>query len=275
MTKKEVNTLPEQQHQQQQNKPRNQQTKRTTLGAWKFIFLGLYFVILTIERVISLIKCCMVDFRTIGGLDYYMLMLTIFAIFGSYIYGVICCTDIVKRHSDYNNIFSELAIAAGLLLLGGMVHTDGSIPPLQFISYGMILISMALHTVQNVRRSGNALQKWLSFAYIVAYSMAIPVVYHTNIMLSYLFVPIECVISAGMVAMFTIMLTRFYSGNGEDSLSILPMLVALFGDYTILLMRWEEEINMFVLIFLCVTIVLWFVGNIVCIKKKRRKKSKE
>ena len=255
-----------------QNDPKSQQTKITTLGKWKFIFLGLYFVILTVERVISLIKCCMVDFRTIGGLDYYMLMVTIFAIFGSYIYGVICCTDIVKSHSDYNNIFSELAIAAGLLLLGGMVHTDGSIPPMQFVSYGMILISMALHTIQNVKKSGNPLQKWLSFAYIVAYSMAIPVVYHTNIMLSYLFVPIECVISAGMVAMFTIMLTRFYSGNGEDSLSILPLLVALFGDYTILIMRWEEEINMFVLIFLCVTVVLWFVGNIVCIKKRRKKK---
>lgn len=265
--------MPEQQQNQQQQlqQRQNQQTKRTTLGAWKFIFLALYFVILTIERVISLLKCCMVDFRTIGGLDYYMLMLTIFAIFGSYIYGVICCTDIVKRHSDYNNIFSELAIAAGLLLLGGMVHTDGSIPVIQFISYGMLLISMALHTVQNVRKSGNALQKWLSFAYIVAYSMAIPVVYHTNIMLSYLFVPIECVVSAGMVAMFTIMLTRFYSGNGEDSLSLLPFLVALFGDYTIIYMRWNEEVNLFVLIFLCVTVALWFTGNIVCIKKKKRK----
>lgn len=264
--------MPEQQEKQQNEQHKHQQTKRTTLGTWKFIFLGLYFVILTAERVISIIKCCMADFRTIGGLDYYMLMLSIFAVFGSYIYGVICCTDIVKRHSDYNNIFSELAIAAGLLLLGGMVHTEGSIPPVQFISYGMILISMALHTVQNVKKSGNALRKWLSFAYIVAYSMAIPVVYHTNILLAYLFVPIECVVSAGMVAMFTIMLTRFYSGNGEDSLSLLPLLVVIFGNYTVLLMRWEEEINMFVLIFSCAAIVLWFVGNIVNIKKKRRKK---
>lgn len=263
--------IPETIQEKQQDKPQQKQTKRTTLGTWKFIFLALYFAILTVERVISIITCCMGDFRTIGGLDYYMLMVSIFAVFGSYIYGVICCTDIVKKHSDYNNIFSELAIAAGLLLLGGMVHTDGSIPPVQFISYGMILISMALHTIQNVKRSGNALRKWLSFAYIVAYSMAIPVVYHTNIFLSYLFEPVECVVSAGMVAMFTIMLTRFYSGNGEDRLTLLPLLVVIFGNYTVLLMRWEEEINMFVLIFSCAAIALWFVGNIVYIIKKKRK----
>lgn len=255
-----------------QDKPLYRKIKRTPLGTWKFIFLALYFAFLTIERVISIVTCCMGDFRTITGLDYYMLMLSIFAVFGSYIYGVICCTDIVKKRSNYNHIFSELAIAAGLLLLGGMVHTDGSLPPIQFFSYGMLLISMAIHTVQNVKKSGNRLRKWLSFAYIVSYSMAIPVVYHTNIFLSYLFEPIECVVSAGMVAMFTIMLTRFYSGNGEDKLTLLPLLVALFGDYTILVLRWEEEINFFVMIFLCATIVLWFVGNIVYIIKKNRKK---
>lgn len=263
---------PQNNNNQQPAQPRRQ-TKRTRLGYWKFIFLLLYFAILTVERIISIVTCCMGDFHSISGLDYYMLMLSIFAVFGSYIYGVICCTDIVKKHSDYNNIFSELAIAAGLLLLGGMVHTDGSIPPMQFISYGMLLTSMAIHTIQQVKKSKNHLQKWLSFAYIVAYSMAIPVVYHTNIELAYLFEPIECVVSAGMVAMFTIMLTRFYSGNGEDKLTLLPLLIALFGDYTILVLRWEEEVNLFVLIFLCAAVALWFVGNIAYIvKKKRRKK---
>lgn len=236
---------------------------------WKFIFLGLYFVLLTVERVISLVKCCIGDFKRFDILDYYMLMLTIFAIFGSYIFAVIRCTDVVKHREKNGNIFSELAIAAGILLLGGMVHTDGSIPPMQFASYGMILISMAIHTAQSVKMSKNADQKWLSFAYIVAYSMAIPVVYHTSIDLAYLFIPIECVVSAGMVAMFTIMLTRFYNGNGESNFSLLPFLIALFGDFTVLFLRWEEEINVFVLIFICVTAVLWFAGNVMCIKKKK------
>lgn len=230
----------------------------------------LYFVILTTERVISLVKCCMGGFKSFDTLDYYMLMLTIFAIFGSYIFGVIRCTDAVKKRNKNNDFFSELSIAAGILLLGGMVHTEGSIPVMQFISYGMILISMAIHTAQNARISKNTDQKWLSFAYIVAYSMSIPVVYHTEIDLAYIFIPIECVVSAGMVAMFTIMLTRFYNGNGEDSFSLLPFLIALFGDAAVLFLRWEEEINVFVLIFLCVMTVLWYAGNMMFIKRKKK-----
>lgn len=264
--------MPEQQNNQPQSQPRKQ-TRPTKLDYWKFIFLILYFAILTVERVISIVKCCMGDFRSISGLDYYMLMAAIFAVFGAYIYAVICCTDIVKKRSDYNNIFSELAVAAGLLLLGGMVHTDGSIPPMQFISYGMLLTSMAIHTVQQVKKSKNHLQKWLSFAYITAYSMAIPVVYHTNIELAYLFEPIESVVSAGMVAMFTIMLTRFYTGNGENRFGILPLLVALLGDVAVLVLRWQEEINYFVLIFLIAATALWSVGKTYSIVKKKRKKA--
>ena len=65
------------------------------------------------------------------------------------------------------------------------------------------------------------------------------------------------------------MLTRFYNGNGECRFGLLPFLVALFGDFAVLFLRWEEEVNVFVLIFLCVTTVLWFAGNVMCIKKKK------
>lgn len=242
----------------------------SSYNKWKFIFLMLYFVILTAERVISLVKCCVGNFKDFDPLDYYMMMLTVFAIFGSYIFAVIRCTDAIKKREKNADIFSELSIAAGMLLLGGMVHTEGSIPVMQFISYGMILISMAIHTAQNVKKSRNADHKWLSFAYITAYSMSIPVVYHTNIDLAHIFIPIECVVSAGMVAMFTIMLTRFYDGNGENSFSLLPFFVALFGDAAVLFLRWEEEINTFVLIFLCVTTVLWYAGNMMFIKRKKK-----
>ncbi|MDE7363259.1 MAG: hypothetical protein K2N38_15155 [Oscillospiraceae bacterium] len=242
-------------------------------NALKFIFLALYFVILTVERLISIIVCFASHISELDTLDYYMIALTIFAIFGAYIMAVMKCTDAAKHQDDEDfepngNIFGNLAIAAGILLLGGMVHTHGSIPVMQFISYGMILISMAFHTVENIGVGKSADKKWLSFAYTVAYSMAIPVVYHTNIELANIFIPIEAVVSAGMVAMFTIMLSRFYDGDGESDFSLMPFLVAIFGDFTVLLMRWHEEVNVFVLIFICVTSVLWFAGNILCIKKR-------
>lgn len=248
----------------------NKQTKQFAFGKWKLTFLLLYFAILTIERIISLIKCFTGDVDSFQLLDYYMVMLTIFAMFGAYIFAVMRCTDVIKSRDKDDNVFSELAIAAGILLLGGMVHTNGSIPVMQFISYGMILISMAIHTAENVKLSKNADRKWLSFAYIVAYSMAIPVVYHTSIPLDYIFIPVECVVSVGMVTMFTVMLTRFYNGNGESNFGLIPFLIALFGDCAVLILRWSEEVNVFVLIFICVTSALWVSGNVMLIKKKKK-----
>lgn len=243
------------------------------LNGLKFIFLALYFLILTIERAISLVVCFSGDMSELDSLDYYMIALTIFAIFGAYVMAVMKCTDAAKHQDEEDfesngDVFGNLAIAAGILLLGGMVHTNGSIPVMQFISYGMILISMAVHTAQNVRLYRGADKKWLSFAYIVAYSMSIPVVYHTGIDLAAVFVPLESVVSAGMVALFTIMLSRFYDGDGESDFSLMPFLIAIFGDFLVLAMRWHEEVNVFVLIFICVTAVLWFAGNILCIKRK-------
>lgn len=236
-------------------------------------FLALYFLLLTVERIISLIVCFSGDFSSYDALDYYMTALTIMAVFGAYVVVVVKCTDAVKHQDDEDyepkgNLYGNLAVAAGVLLLGGMVHTAGSVPAMQFISYGMILVSMAIHTVQSIKQFGNADRKWLSFAYTVAYSMAIPVVYHTNIDIAFLFIPIEAAVSAGMVALFTIMLKRFYDDDGESSFSLLPFLAALFGDFLVLAMRWHEEVNVFVLIFICITSVLWFAGNILCIKRK-------
>lgn len=250
----------------------NVKIKKVRGNKRKLTFLIAYFVILTVERGISLAVSCTGEVESFDLLDYYMIMLVIFAIFSSYVFAVMNCTDIVKKRPENLNIYSELSVAAGILLLGGMVHTEGSIPVMQFISYGMILISMAIHTMQNVRKKKNTARKWLAFAYTVSYSMAIPVVYHTNIALANIFIPIECAVSVAMVSAFTMMLTRFYKRGGNNNYSLIPFLIAFVGDLTVLIFRWEEEINWFVLIFLCVTTALWIAGNITCLKRKSKRK---
>ncbi|MDE7230502.1 MAG: hypothetical protein K2N56_08495 [Oscillospiraceae bacterium] len=250
-----------------------QGSRRSAITVLKFVFLALYFLILTAERVISLVICFTNDLSKHDSLDYYMIALTVLGIFGAYIYGAIKFTDALK-HSDGDeserrgSVFGDLAVAAGILLLGGMVHTDGSIPVMQFVSYGMILISMALHTVQNVKNTGSAARSWISFSYTVAYSMAIPVVYHTKIELANVFVPLEIIVSAGMVIMFTGMLRRFYNENGENKFFPVWFLFALIGDAAVLALRWQEEINFFVLIFISVTTLLWLIGSILKMERK-------
>ena len=112
----------------------------------KFLFLMLYFLILTIERIISLATVLTSDIAGYDLLDLYMSVLTAAAIIGAYTYMFLKVRFTAKpRSSDKpeQSVFGKLAIAAGILLLGGMVHTDGTIPPIQFAAYGMILISMA------------------------------------------------------------------------------------------------------------------------------------
>lgn len=250
----------------------NNISNRPILSVIKLVFLALYFLILTAERVISLIVCFTSDLSQLDSLDYYMMALTVLALFGAYIFGVVKFTNAVKEPDDKRGgVFGELAVAAGILLLGGMVHTEGSIPVMQFVSYGMILISMALHTIQNVRntkRPGSVAGGWLSFAYTVAYSMAIPVVYHTQIAAANIFIPLEIIVSAGMVIMFTAMLRRFYNEGGDNRFFPVWFLFALLGDAAVVVMRWQEEINSFVLIFISLTTLLWIIGTIFRAKQK-------
>lgn len=252
--------------------------KTSSADKAKMIFLLLYFLILTVERVISLVSVFTGEFASYDLLDWYMTILTVLSIIGAYAFILTKCKITVKEYSNGKvaasptigeGEFGKLAVAAGILLLGGMVHTHGTIPPIQFASYGMILVSMAIHTAQQVKAHGNGLLRWLSFSYIVAFSMAIPVVYHTAIELSWLFIPLEIVVSAGMVVLFTVMLRGFYNGTGEYGFSLPPFIAALVGDAAVLALRWNEEINFFVLIFICVALVLYIAGKCVSCKCKK------
>lgn len=270
--------------------------KKITPDMAKLVLFGLYFLILTVERIISLVICFSGEISKLDALDFYMVALTIASIFGAYSFGIVRFRSLLLENSENgegnedsegskssdragsnmilyadkfsDKVFGNLSVAAGILLLGGMVHTNGSIPPMQFVSYGMLLAAMAVHTVQCVHFYRGGDKKWLSFAYITAFSMAIPVVYHTSIELAGLFIPVEIVVSAGMVTLFTIMMRNFFVGKAESNFSLLPFLTAIIGDFLVLGLRWHEEVNLFVLIFVCITAVLWFAGSVLEIKGK-------
>lgn len=247
--------------------------KKTVLDKLKMIFFLAYFLILSVERIISLVAVFTGDLSKYDALDWYMTALTLFAIFGAYVFMATKCHVSLKSTEidldDENENYAKLSIAAGILLLGGMVHTEGTIPGIQFASYGVLLGSMGIHAFQCAKRDGKALMKWLSFAYITAFSMSIPVVYHTNIELKYLFIPIECVVSAGMVVLFTIMLKRFFTQNSESDFSPIPYITAVIGAFAVIILRWDEEINWFVLIAISATSILWFLSNILSMIKKK------
>ena len=155
-----------------------------------------------------------------------------------------------------------ISITAGVLLLSGMVHTEYTIAPIQFVSYGMLIVAMIIRTVETSAQAENSFRTWYSLAYLILFAMAVPVVYETHIALAALFHVIEAVTAIVLVLAFTCMTARVFAGKAENLLQWTPFIIAVVADALVLLIRWQEEINFFILIFILLTIVAFIVGKI-------------
>lgn len=162
--------------------------------------------------------------------------------------------------------FLQPSIAAGILLVGGMVHSRSTVAPIQFVSYGFLLAAMGIYTAECVKAKGEGVLRWLSFAYITAFSMAIPVIYDTDCScnLCQAFSITQIYVSLGLVACFTVMLYRFFKDDGLSYFRIYEIVLAGIGDGLVLFLRWHREINFFVLAAIVIAIMLWSAGKITC-----------
>ncbi len=232
------------------------------------VFFMLYFVVLTVERIVSLVSAFGSPFSNMTSLDQYMVVLTVLSLVGGWLSLIVLGHKLfdfktVKKGRD----FLHPCIAAGILLLSGMVHTIGTIAPVQFVAYGCLLFAMLLHIVRGVGLNGNGVLRWISFAYIAVFSMAIPVVYTTKCVigtcnLCSIFYPIESIASILLVALFTYMLVQFYKNEGLLTFCPWNFLIAGVLDAAVLALRWHDEINFFVLIFITLTVLIGILGKL-------------
>lgn len=116
--------------------------------------------------------------------------------------------------------YRMLVITAGVLLLSGMVHTEHTVAPVQFGAYGALILAMVLQTVLQVRSVGSAASHWFSLAYLVAFSMAIPVVYRSSIPRAGLFHVIEAVDGDRFGGVFYLSDTADFPGRREESAAL-------------------------------------------------------
>ncbi len=156
-----------------------------------------------------------------------------------------------------------VCILIAVILFAGMVHTEYTINGVQFASYGLLIVALILYTVMNQKYSDNILLLWLSLAYLICLSMAIPVMYKSQIRMHVLFHIIEAVISILLVCVFAYLSYQVFAGKGTNLFMTVPIAIVLIGDICILAMRWKEQINSFVLIFLIASVVLWIAGKVV------------
>lgn len=227
--------------------------------SWLFL---IYFAVLYFERVRSLFPVGS------GGLfatpfDGYVNLMTIFSLaatlvllagfnkgFWQSLFGV--------GTPDYR----MLVITAGVLLLSGMVHTEHTVAPLQFGAYGALILAMVLQTVLQVKADGHAASYWLSLIYLVAFSMAIPVVYRSAIPQSGLFHVLEAVTAIALVVFFTGLTLRVFAGEGRNLFLTVPFAVMFVMDAILILMRWQETVNWFVLVAGGTATILFLVGKL-------------
>ena len=222
----------------------------------------LYFLILLTERCISVALTFVnkIDIFASSFLAYVYILIFV-SIIGFFIYLLLRCrkgiVGLFKKEAEYP--FIDLCIASGILLLSGMVHSEYTISVIQFISYGILIIGILLKVILNQKESSNKGLLWISFAYLVAFSMAIPVMYFSLIKLHLLFHIIEAVGSIALVSAFTYLFILLFRKQ-YDLLILWPLLLMIVIDAPLIILRWEEEINAFVLIFASLSLILFLVG---------------
>ena len=230
--------------------------------SWFFL---LYFVILFAERLQSLLRAVsanqffMDTFEGIAGVIVSLSLLSAVVLLG-FFNKTFWKSLGGKAEPDY----TMMTVTAGVILVSGMIHTEYTIPAIQFASYGMLIVAMILRAVQLMPESKNRFGLWYSLIYLIVFSMAIPVVYkHYTLTNATLFHIIEYCVMFALVISFTLMLRRLFLGRGDNLLLWIPFIIMAVGDAVVIWMGWAAEVNSFVLIFAALSVILFIIGKII------------
>lgn len=230
----------------------------------------LYFVLLIVERSISVVLTLSNNINLYGTVfDGYVYSLVFLSVIGFLVLLILKCRPNIKAlfKPTEDLRFDWLCIAGGVLLLSGMVHTHYTISGLQFASYGIWILGILLKVISIHHKAENKVLLWLSFAYLVVFSMAIPVMYQSVIEAHVFFHILEAVGSVALVAGFTYLLIRLFNDKA-DLFPLWPIILAIVIDVPLIVLRWNEEINFFVLIFIVLSTALYIVGFAYKMKKR-------
>lgn len=245
--------------------------KKLLLNKIQIIGFVLYFLILLTERIIALILSVNTN-NEYGLINPSFISLSTYSITAlSVLSGTILfIKPIYKMFSvlftnkiyDFNDNIKHLIIASMVLLFSGMMHTAFTIATIQFVAYGFLLIALLAKTLEKPNKISIT-----SFIYISLFSMSIPVVYSTFLSapMNVLFYISEFLGVFILVPILGILFYSHYINNKTHNTILFPLtmivLVAL-----ILGLKWQEEINYFVLIAASLTVVTYIPFKILSTK---------
>ncbi|MGN1163683.1 MAG: hypothetical protein ACI4S4_02630 [Candidatus Ornithospirochaeta sp.] len=227
----------------------------------------LYFVVLAAERIQSIVRIIIDPAMKLfsSSFDIYVESLALASIVLSVVMLLFFNKNmwLLLGGKDVSPDYGMMAMTATVLLFSGMVHTGHTVAPVQFVSYGLLILMMVLKTYDVAKESGNKAMLWYSLLYSVVFSMAIPVVYKSNMDKAGLFHAVEAIVSFVLVIAFGMMLRSVLTGKGENLLAVWPFLLMVAGDLVVIALRWKESVNSFVLVFSSLAIVVFALGKII------------
>ncbi len=226
----------------------------------------LYFVILISERTVSVVKSIKYGVDFLDGFDIFVYLTILLSFGGFLVYTVLKNRPAISALFTPNDTaiekidFTCLVKAGGILLLSGMVHSEFTAAPVQFASYGFFIVAIVLQAVLLQKEAESKSLLWLSVAYIVAFSMAIPVTYRSTLDYAILFHVIEGVVTYTLVLAFTILTLKIF--NKKTDLFDLPLFLTALIPAAFVAIR-ANEINYFVLVSAAIALVLFIVASII------------
>ena len=249
--------------------------KAGALGYAIILLYALYFLILFAERTVAVVMGFVSDvpfYESGDVVQWYAHIVTAAALVSSFVAMVFFNGSIFgflftrrQRYLEKTDA-RNMAAAAGLILVGGMVHTTFTVLWLQFTAYGCLLISMLLRSIGAGMRARSDVTRGrlvVSYLYVVCFSMAIPVVYSADLgPVQTAFVVLEIVTALVLVAAFSYLLFTFYRSGGLLQFGIPLIAYTIAADIAIFVLRYADTANWFVLVFLILTAIFWLIGRI-------------
>lgn len=221
----------------------------------KNIGLLIYFLVLGIERSLAVIFGFINHNFTNGAFNTYTHVITLLSLVAAFIilnkqFIYMIKAIITRKENDLNKLnYKIITIAAGVILIGGMVHTSWTQLIVQFVSYAGMIVSMLMIVIENFNIKENRLKLINNYIYIVSFAMAIPVAYAINKNNAYFLEPFQCVASITLVGIYTYFMYIFYNNKGETKFMIPTLFILLAFDLPIFILRFSETINVFLVIF--------------------------
>ncbi len=256
----------------------NMEQEKKELLFNKLIIIGFigYFLILLVERVLALVfsvnqgyELALVNHTFIGIATYVITALSVVA--GLVLFAKPCLGMFSKFFSkekyDLQSNYSKIILASMVFLVSGMMHTGFTLAVVQFIAYGFLIMSMIVANIEFcLKDKANRFVYIVSLIYLVLFSMAIPVVY-TIIEYRVVFYITEFLAVFILIPLFGIALKSLFL-KGRVSFCIYMIIPMVVLDTLIIGLKWNQEINWFLLIFASLTLLFYLSFGLMARYKK-------